>query len=214
VNVTFDDVSQPGSDEEPSHHGVPLPTHPPAMRWRLLALLVMVGVGWLLADHFGLTELTSEELRTMVLGAGVLGFAVYTGVFATGQLLHLPGILFIVGARIIYGPFLGFGAAYVAGLFSVCVSFWIVRGVGGQQLQRVRWSPMKRALARVDRSPIRAIAIMRTFVSVSPPLNYALAMSNVRFRDYFLGSAAGLVIPVAFVVFLSEAVFRALGWSM
>ena len=44
---------------------------------------------------------------------------------------------------------------------------------------------------------------------MAPPLNYALAMSKLRFREYIIGSAIGLVIPIALVSLLFEWF---LGW--
>jgi uncharacterized membrane protein YdjX (TVP38/TMEM64 family) len=41
------------------------------------------------------------------------------------------------------------------------------------------------------------VAILRLILWMAPPLNYALAMSAVRFRDYVIGSALGLLIPIA-----------------
>ena len=40
----------------------------------------------------------------------------------------------------------------------------------------------------------------------APPLNVALALSGVRFRDYLLGTALGLPVPVAlFTIFFDTA---------
>jgi uncharacterized membrane protein YdjX (TVP38/TMEM64 family) len=38
-------------------------------------------------------------------------------------------------------------------------------------------------------------------------LNYALALSNVRFRNYLIGTALGLLAPIAAIVFLSNQLF-------
>ncbi|MCB9621848.1 MAG: DedA family protein, partial [Sandaracinus sp.] len=48
-----------------------------------------------------------------------------------------------------------------------------------------------------ERRPVRVVALLRLILWMAPPLNYALAMSAVRFRDYVVGSALGLILPIA-----------------
>jgi uncharacterized membrane protein YdjX (TVP38/TMEM64 family) len=43
---------------------------------------------------------------------------------------------------------------------------------------------------------------------MAPPLNYALALSNVRFRSYLLGTALGLLAPITGLVLLSDQLLR------
>jgi uncharacterized membrane protein YdjX (TVP38/TMEM64 family) len=41
------------------------------------------------------------------------------------------------------------------------------------------------------------VALLRLVLWMAPAVNYALALSPVRYRDYAIGSAVGLAIPVA-----------------
>ena len=54
-----------------------------------------------------------------------------------------------------------------------------------------------RLMARLDAHPIRNIVILRIFLQTVPALNYALAMSGVRFRDYLMATLLGLPLPIA-----------------
>ena len=51
------------------------------------------------------------------------------------------------------------------------------------------------------------LALIRAVMFISPPLNTALALSRIRFRDFALGSAVGLILPMAVTTF-------ALNWLM
>ncbi len=169
----------------------------PSNRWRLLALVVLFVGSLVVAKLTGLTdELSLERVRGFMEGAGVVGFLLFLAAFAVGELVHVPGLVFVAAAILAYGRTLGGGAAYVGAIVSVCVSFWVVRGVGGQPLAEIQRPFMKRILARLDRHPIRVVALLRVLLWMAPPLNYALAMSPVRFRDYLLGSLIGLVLPM------------------
>ncbi|MEM9193430.1 MAG: VTT domain-containing protein [Myxococcota bacterium] len=174
-------------------------------RLRLFAIvLALIGL-FLVVELTGLRALITEEnIRGLVDGAGPFGVPVYVLLFGVGQLLHLPGVVFVVVARAAWGPVGGYAAAYVGALFAVSFSFYVVRGLGGRALEEIRWKPLRKVLARLDAHPVRTVAILRVFLALSPQLNYTLALSAVRFRDYFIGSAIGLVIPIGVMVFFSD----------
>ena len=75
----------------------------------------------------------------------------------------------------------------------------------------MKWAPMQKAMDKLERRPVRTVAALRVALIVSPPLNYALALSPIRFRDYFAGSAMGLAAPVAGWIFLSECILSLFG---
>jgi uncharacterized membrane protein YdjX (TVP38/TMEM64 family) len=165
---------------------------------RLAALVTLIVGSIVLAKVTGVSErLTPESIRGFMEGAGVLGFLIFLGVFAVGELVHVPGVFFVAAAILAYGRGFGGVAAYAGAVLSVIVSFLVVRGVGGQMLADVRRPFVRKILDGLDRRPIRVVAILRLILWMAPPLNYALAMSRVRFRDYVIGSALGLLIPIA-----------------
>ncbi|MEO0325025.1 MAG: VTT domain-containing protein [Myxococcota bacterium] len=178
-------------------------------RWRLLALVGVFALSFALAKLTGLgDQLTLEGIRTFMEGAGALGFFAFLAIFALGELLHVPGVVFVAAAIVAYGPVLGGIAGYLGALASVSVSFFVVRGVGGQQLAAVRRPFIQRMLARLDAQPVRVVALLRVALWMAPPLNYALAMSSVRFRAYLIGSALGLALPLTGAAIFIDALLR------
>lgn len=173
----------------------------------VLALLFVLAAGATGAREF----LTPTRLQQAVADAGLWGFGLFVVCFAVGQLLQVPGIVFILVARAAWGPVLGFANAYVGALVAAGVVFVLVRAVGGKPLGLITWGPARRVLAGLERRPVLTIAALRTVMLLSPPLNYALALSPVRQGHHLIGSALGLVLPIAAVIFLSEsalALFR------
>jgi len=169
-----------------------------ALRLGLLAVLIggLVLVAWLT----GLTEyLTTDNVRSMMRESGPLGLLVFLAVFIVGNLVQIPSNVFIAAAIYSYGFAYGMPLSYAANIISVCVSFVLVRTVGGQPLQLVRRPWLKKLLGMLDERPILAIALMRIPMGGSPPLTYTLAMSEVRFRDYLIGSMSGMIVPVTIV---------------
>ena len=172
------------------------PSGPSRLRLALLAAFLggLFVFGWASgwADRF-----TLDGVRESIQGAGAWGVLLFFGVFALGELLHVPGILFVAAAVLAYGRVAGGLTAYAGALSSVVVSFAVVRAVGGRPLGSLKNARLRRVLDRLEERPVRVVALLRLVLWMAPPLNYALALSPVRFRDYVLGSALGLVVPLA-----------------
>jgi len=163
-----------------------------------LALLALIVAGLLLAARLsGLADrFTAAGLRETVVNAGAWGALVFVAVFALGQLAYVPGTLFYIASVFAYGRVWGGVVSYVASLVSVTVSFALVRAVGGQPLGAIKSPRMQRLLSQLDRRPLTVMFALRTVFWTAPALNYALALSPVRYPAYLAGCAAGLVLPL------------------
>lgn len=171
------------------------------LRWVAMAALV-IGGGFAAHAASGLDE---ETIQTAMSDAGVFGFVLFLAAFVIGQTLQLPGMPFVLAARVAYGPIVGFAASYIAAILAVSAVFLVVRGLGGNALTRLKWSWAKKAMAKVENKPLITVIGLRAVFALSPPLNYALALSPVRFRQHIAGSAVGLLVPITIWVFLSDA---------
>src|SRR5215813_4541711 len=190
------------SERAPVRSAVPAPR---LARLRLMAAfalaLLLFGIGRALdLQH----HLTVESLRATIASAGIAGVALYVIAFCLGELLHVPGLVFVAAGVLAYGPALGGPLAFLGAVASVSVSFWIVRAIGGRPLGELQTRWVRRALAQLDARPIVTIALLRLVLILAPPLNYALALSQVSFAHYFLGSVLGLVAPIALAVTLFD----------
>jgi len=200
----------PAPAEEPRADAADAAPAPAPVNWWRLGALAALIVGLIVVGKLtGLTAyLTTERIRTLVQSAGWWGALLLIALFCLGELVHVPGWVFLIGAVIAYGRLRGGLLGYVGALCSVSVSFFIVRGVGGKPLGAIRWKIVRRILAHLDTHPLRTVFLLRTILWLAPQLNYALALSNVRFRDYILGSALGLVLPVAGMILLLDRIFN------
>ena len=92
----------------------------------------------------------------------------YVIAFCVGELLHVPGLVFVAAGVLAYGPALGGPLAFLGAVAAVSVSFWIVRAVGGRPLGELRTRWVRRALAQLDARPIATIAILRLVLILWP----------------------------------------------
>jgi uncharacterized membrane protein YdjX (TVP38/TMEM64 family) len=147
-------------------------------------------------------------LRRELLALGWLAVPLFLVIMAAGELLHLPGMIFVVAARLVFGPGFGFVLAYSGSVFAVTVSFVVARQLvaaarSTTEPWQPRWRFLRRALDRLEAHPVQTIALLRLVLWLAAPLSYVLASSRVRVRDHLVGSAIGLLLPVIAVVLLS-----------
>ena len=156
-----------------------------------LALLLAVFELSGLRNHFSLSY-----LHQILSDRPLQGFVVFILIFSLGNLVQIPGWIFLAAAVLSLGSTVGGLATYIAALISCSVTFFTIRLLGGNALRKLNTPIALRLLNHLDAHPIRNIAVLRILFQTVPPLNYALAMSGVRFRDYFLGTLLGLPLPI------------------
>ncbi|MEZ4441492.1 MAG: VTT domain-containing protein [Polyangiaceae bacterium] len=165
-----------------------------------LAVLLALGALGAGLHLTGLVHIEPSEIVAVVRAAGPFGAFALIALFVLGTIANLPGVLFVGAAVAVYGACTGYFVALVGAILSVTAAFALGRrlGLGRDTTLRRPWQ--QRLLARLDAHPIAIIALLRTVVVVSPPVSYALALTRLRLRDYALGSALGLVIPIWVIV--------------
>lgn len=187
----------------------PPPHRSPWQRFRWVAVIVLFVALYAVGKWTGLVDdLEPEEVRRTVSEAGPWGVLLFVVIFSAGELIHIPGMLFVAAGILAWGRLGGFFVSLLGAVVSVSVSFWVVRGLGGRALTSIDKPFMRKMLGRLHARPIVTIVILRALFWVSPPLNYALALTNVKFREYLIGSAIGLVFPVALAALVFEWLFQ------
>lgn len=142
------------------------------------------------------------------------GFAAFTALFALGNLIQLPGWIFLASAVLALGAVWGALATFCAALVSCAVTFFVVRAFGANALRELPGPLARRLFARVDAHPVRSVALLRLVFQTVPALNYALALSGLRFRDYMLGTLIGLPGPLVIYAAFFDTLAAWMGWSL
>lgn len=195
-----------------------MPTPPNALAarlWRqrrLLAVVLFFAILFAVAESSGLREHFSlGYLRGQLEAHLVTGLAVYALLFALGNLIQIPGWLFLAAAVLALGRTWGGIATYGAASMSCCVTYFTVRFLGGDALRRLESPLARRLLARLDAHPLSSIILLRLVFQTLPALNVALALSGIGFRRYLVGTLLGLPLPIAaYCVFFDALASRLL----
>lgn len=170
---------------------------------------------WALLHFSGLRAQISVQLLHEALERHPLkGLLLFTGLFVVGNLIQVPGWLFLVAAVVALGPLWGGLATYFAACISCSTTFWAIRWAGGDALRSFGGPLAARLFARLDARPVQSVFVLRLVFQTVPALNYALAMSGLKFRHYLLGTLAGLPLPILLYCLFFDLLAHWLHWPL
>jgi len=163
----------------------------------LLTLLLAV---LLLAHFVGVSRLTPESIRNLMISFGGWGPVVYVFVYTIRPLLLFPAIILTLAGGLAFGPWWGTLYVLVGGLLGACLCFAIARLLGHEKMKKYlgNFSQIKAFDNQMMDHGFRSMLIMR-LVPIFPydPVSYLAGLSKISFRDYALATAIGMV-PGAF----------------
>jgi len=162
--------------------------------WRPLMLLVFIATAAILGRYFRVGDyLSQERIEQLVSELGWWGPLAFIGVFTVGQLISIPGIVFVAAAVTAWGKWPGIGASYVATMVSSSAGFLLGRLVGGNAVSEIRAKWVRKGVEKVEKRPFRSVAVLVAIFWMAPPLNYTLGMTRVPLWKFLVGTAIGLV---------------------
>ncbi len=176
------------------------------MRVRLAVLVLLlcgIGVAW---ASGALAHLHPESIRAFLNGWGALGPVIFVGLYALGEIVAIPSVLFVIAAGMAWPVALAFPLAWGASVFSALVVFLISRYLGRDFVQRRLPGGLRDLDARLERGGVLPVAGVRLLAFLAPWTHLALAVSSVSARDYVLGTALGVLPGVLLLVMFGEAI--------
>jgi phospholipase D1/2 len=147
-----------------------------------------------------------------VVSASPWQFAIVLVCFLGAGLVVFPMLLLIIACAVVFGPVLGFVYSSAGMLASAVLNYaigtWLGRELllkmlGGRRFDSTRSALMRRGL--VTTAVVRAIP-GSPFALVS----VAAGASDIRFLDYLIGTAIGIMVPVVLMTVATEQTSRLL----
>jgi uncharacterized membrane protein YdjX (TVP38/TMEM64 family) len=129
--------------------------------------------------------------------------------FLAGGLVAFPVTLMIAGTAAAFGPVLGFTYAALGSLASSALTYAIGAWLGRRPLQSALGPRINRIRETICRSGIVAIASIR-LVPVAPftIVNMVAGACAIRFSDYLVGTALGLLPGLLTLSLVGHQIFR------
>jgi len=182
---------------------------------RLLFVLAFLAALWAIVYFSGIRDhFTLQFVHDTVASHPITGLLLFVALFSAGNLIQIPGWVFLAAAVLTLGQFWGGIATYLAANVSCVLTFVLIRLLGGNALRSFEGPLAKRIFARLDTHPVQSVALLRLLFQTVPALNYALAMSGIRLRSYVIGTLLGLPLPIALYALFLQTLARWLKWPL
>lgn len=140
-----------------------------------------------ISQFFGLEYLTRTIQNT-----GMFGLVMFTIVYIIGTLMNIPGMIFLFILFLVYDDALGLAVGYLSTLLSMIAHFKFTRAVAGTPFAEIKQPFIRKQLDQLEARPLRTTIILRLLLFISPPVNYALALSSIRFKHFLIGSMVAM----------------------
>jgi uncharacterized membrane protein YdjX (TVP38/TMEM64 family) len=177
-------------------------------RWsrRRIALAIAIAIVAGVMIYASVTgEITATGVKGWLDRMGPWAPPLFVAGFVLGSSVGLPGVAFVVGARLAFGPWLGFALAYGGGLLAVTVPFLTARALRKGDVPP--WRPTGKRIgwlfAHLEAHPFWVVLGLRLLLWFNSAVTYALALSPIRSRDYVLACAVALAPVAAIASFVS-----------
>ncbi len=176
---------------------------------KLLYIVAFFVALYLMMEISGLrSQIAPGAIKEIFLRHTVLGLFFFCLAYSVGNLVYIPGWIFLVGAVLALGKEWGGMASFLAALCSASISFFLIRSVGGTALRSLNNKWADRIFSHLDQRPILSVAILRLLFQTLPAINYALALTDLRFRHYMIGTLIGLPLPIFLYCHFFETIFQ------
>jgi len=167
---------------------------------RLFLVLLFLAVLLAFVEWFGLREHFSLEfMRQRIEENRATGLLLFILLFVIGNLVQIPGWIFLAAAVLSLGHGMGGVVTYLAASISCSVTFLLIRAIGGDALRQLEHPLALKIMKRLDDHPLQSVVVLRLIFQTMPAINYALALSGISFRKYVMGTLLGL--PFAIFVY-------------
>lgn len=182
-----------------------------------IAGIALVGALIWIFRSLGLSAYVSlEKIRPMVEAMGPYGPLAFVGLCVVSVLLHMPEIVLIAVGGVVFGGVKGFVLGWVGSVAGSTSSFLVARYFLQDAFRGAIISRSRRLLSldeRLAQHGFLTVLSLRLVFFMAPPLNWALGVTRVRFRDYFLGSAIGVIPCTAVTCYAADSIARAGSFS-
>ncbi len=173
----------------------------------LLGVLVLAGV-WRWSGLGEWVTLQRIVHAMTVLQNNPLAPGLVIGGYLAGGLVPVPVTLMIVATATVFGPLAGVAYSVLGCLSSAALTFGIGRVVGREAVRRLAGRRFQRLNQWLSRRGLFAVLGLRVLpLAPFPLINLAAGASPVRFSDFMLGTAAGM-IPGILVLSVSTHLVR------
>jgi uncharacterized membrane protein YdjX (TVP38/TMEM64 family) len=158
-------------------------------------LLAFITLAVLIVRFTFLKEfLTEEALERILKISGFWAPLLFILFYGAGICLFVPGTLLTGLGAAIFGAYWGFLYVWIGAMLGASAAFWIGRTLGREFAASLISNRMKKYDDAIERSGFATVLYLRLVYFPFTVMNFGMGLTRVRFRDYFLGTALGIIV--------------------
>jgi uncharacterized membrane protein YdjX (TVP38/TMEM64 family) len=168
-----------------------------------ISVLLLFVISALYAARFTpLVHLLSVENVGRILDrAGFWAPLLFMMIYAAGVCLFVPGTLLTGIGAAVFGPYRGFLYVWIGAMIGASAAFFIGRNLGRDFAASMIGNRLKRYDEAISRNGFATVLYLRLIYFPFTPMNFGMGLTGVRFRDYFTGTALGILVGTFILTF-------------
>ncbi|MBR9676797.1 TVP38/TMEM64 family protein [Candidatus Woesearchaeota archaeon] len=170
-------------------------------------LLIFIIVSFVVVYQFtALSDFFSpESLVNTIHNAGMWAILIFITLMIFGAIINVPSPLFYVASGMAFGAYFGTMISVLGAVLASIIVFGFSRALGEEVVKKVLKEKFKRFHKILDNNGLEIILISRlTPFSPYNAVNYAAGVTNISFKDYFVGTLIGIIPKVFAFNYLSS----------
>ena len=173
--------------------------------------LMLLGLIWGFTPISRFANPEAAAAAMAIVSASPWQFAIVLGCFLGAGLVVFPMLLLIIACVAVFGPVLGFVYSSVGLLASAALNYAIGTWLGREVLLNALGRRFDSTRSALMRRGLVATAVVRA-IPGSPfaLVSVAAGASDIRFLDYLIGTAIGIMVPVVLLTVATEQTSRLL----
>ncbi|MDG2308461.1 MAG: VTT domain-containing protein [Candidatus Binatia bacterium] len=135
----------------------------------------------------------------------------FLALFVVGALIHAPELITVALGGIIFGGVMGVVYGWIGAMLAGSTCFLIGRYVFRDAFRTAlieRFKALRQLDSQFEKYGVRTVMLLRFVLFLAPPMNWAVSATRIRFRDYLLGSAIGLIPGLVLTVAFSQSLAK------
>ena len=146
--------------------------------------------------------LTPEVLDRFLEAFGFWAPLVFILFEAAGICLFVPASILVVLGAAIFGTHLGFIYGWIGAMVGASGAFFIGRTLGRDLVESFMGGRLKKYDDAIERNGFATVLYIRLLNSPFTPMNFGIALTRVHFRDFFFGTALGVLVSLFALTFV------------
>ena len=136
--------------------------------------------------------------------SGALGPIIFILAFIAAQPLSLPGAALIIPATFVWSWWEVLIYSMIGGIVASTIGFAVSRWIAQDWVRKRLPKKLLKWDQRLSERAFLSVVVLRLVTGYAPAADWALGISKVQWRDFFLGTAIGLVPITALLAIFGD----------